>query len=294
MMLYLIAGLAIGAIYALIALGFVVIYRSSQVFNFAQGELVMLGAYLTATLADLMPWPLAVLGALLGTGLVALAIERTVLRKLVGRPVYVSIILTIIVGSVIRIAVLLIWGTGTRGMPTPWDPLADVSLGSLEISVNNVAALLAAGIALAGYFVLIRYTKFGLSMRASSSDQESALSLGIPVGRVFAGTWFLAGVFAAIAGVFLAMFPRSVEPNLGLIALAAFPAVIVGGLDSALGTVIAALVLGVLQVLTEAYLNPLLGGFGQNFHAVFPYVVMIAFLLVRPYGLFGTVDVQRV
>ena len=291
MTLYLIAGLAIGAIYALIALGFVVIYRSSQVFNFAQGELVMLGAYLMATFADIMAWPFALLAAVLGTGIVALAIERTVLRKLVGRPVYVSIILTIIVGSVIRIAVLLIWGTGTRGMPTPWDPLAD---GVFGISVNNLAALLATGVALGGYFLLIRYTKFGLAMRASSSDQEAALSLGIPVGRVFAGTWFMAGVFAALAGVFLAMFPRSVDPNLGLIALAAFPAVIVGGLDSALGTVIAALVLGVLQVLTEAYLNPLLGGFGQNFHAVFPYIVMIGFLLVRPYGLFGTEEVQRV
>ena len=130
--------------------------------------------------------------------------------------------------------------------------------------------------------------------RATSSDQEAALCLGIPVGRIFGLTWFIAGAFAALAGVFLGMFPRTVDTNLGLIALKAFPVVIVGGLDSALGVVAAGAILGVVEVMTQGYVNPLLGPLGQNFHEVLPYLIMILFLMVRPYGIAGREEVERV
>jgi len=289
------SGLALGAVYALVALGFVVIYRASQVFNFAQGELLTVGAFAMVSLCRAgLPWGLALVGALVGTGLVAAVVERGVLRPLVGRPVFVTIIVTIFVGFILRALVMILWGTDTQGMPTPWETTAVVELGSVRVLVNSLAALGAGVVALATFFLLFRTTRLGVAMRATASDQETALALGIPVGRVFAATWFVAGVCAALGGVFLGMFPRSVDPNLGFVALRAFPAVIVGGLDSPTGTVIAGLLLGVLEVLAQAYVNPHLGGFGHNFHAVFPYAVMVLFLVVRPYGLLGTREVERV
>ena len=291
----LVSGLALGTIYALVALGFVVIYRSSQVFNFAHGEFLTFGAFISITLLDFgLPWGLAILGAMAATGALGAAIEKTVLRPLVGRPVFVPIILTIFVGSVLRTLMLLNWGSEPHGIATPWNTLSSVSIGGASLLVNSLAAVAASAIALMSYFLLIRYTRMGVAMRATSSDQETALALGIPVGRVLGSTWFLAGAYAALAGIFLGLFPRSVDVNLGFVAMRAFPAVIIGGLESPGGAIIGGIVLGVLEVLTQGYVNPLLGEFGKDFHAVFPYLVMIAFLIVRPYGLFGMSRVQRV
>ncbi len=289
------SGLALGAVYALIALGFVVIYRASQVFNFAQGEFLMVGAFLTVSLASTgMPWALAVLGAMVGTGMLAAVVERVVLRPMVGRPVFATIILTIFVGMILRSIVMIVWGTSSRGMPTPWDTTATIELFGARVLVNSIGAVGAGGIALAAFFLILRYTRIGVAMRATSSDQEASLALGIPVGRIFGATWFLAGMYAALGGVFLGMFPRSVDPNLGFVALRAFPAVIVGGLDSPLGVVIAGVLLGLLEVLAQSHINPELGSFGQNFHAVFPYIVMILVLVIRPRGLMGSREVKRV
>lgn len=288
------SGLALGAIYALVALGFVVIYRASRVFNFAQGELVAVGAFVMVALVELgLPWFLALLATLTLTGALAAAVERVVLRPLVGRPVFVTIILTIFVGFLLRTGLLLVWGSDPRGMPTPWPPAATLELGGARLLANALAALAASAVALGTFFLVVRRTRLGVAMRAAASDQEAALSLGIPVGRVLGTSWFLAGAFAALGGIFLGMFPRNVDANLGFIALRAFPAVIVGGLESAGGAVLAGLGLGLLEVFAQAYVNPQLGDFGHNFHAVFPYLVMIAFLVVRPRGLFGVRKVER-
>lgn len=289
-----VSGLSLGAIYALIALGFVVIYRASEVFNFAQGELLSSGAFIMVALcAQGVPWVIALPLTMVLTGLLAAGIERAVMRPLIGRPIFVSAILTIFVGFFLRAMVIIIWGVDPRGMPTPWDTTAVVELGGARVLVNSLASVAAGGAALAAFFALIRYTRLGIAMRAASNDQEASLAHGIPVGRILGTTWFLAGMFAALGGVFLGMFPSSVDANLGLIALRAFPAVILGGLESAIGAVVAALILGVLEVLAQAYLNPVLGSFGHNFHGVFPYLVMILVLIVRPYGLFGHSEVKR-
>jgi branched-chain amino acid transport system permease protein len=288
------SGLALGAIYALIALGFVVIYRASEVFNFAQGELLSTGAFLMVMLSGFgVPWPLALIAAMLLTGLLAAAIERGVMRPLIGRPIFVSAILTIFVGFFLRAMVIIVWGVDPRGMPTPWETTAVVEIADARILVNSLASVGACSLALGAFFLVIRYTRLGVAMRAASSDQEASLAHGIPVGKILGTTWFLSGMFAALGGAFLGMFPNNVDSNLGLIALRAFPAVILGGLESALGAVLAALILGVLEVLAQAYLNPLLGHFGHNFHGVFPYLVMILVLIVRPYGLFGHQEVKR-
>jgi branched-chain amino acid transport system permease protein len=288
------SGLALGAIYALIALGFVVVYRASEVLNFAQGELLSCGAFTMVMLCEQgLPWPLALLGAMAVTGLVAMGIERGVMRPMIGRPIFVSAILTIFVGFFLRALVIIIWGVEPRGMPTPWDTTSVAEILGARVLYNSLASVAAGAVALATFFVVVRYTRLGVAMRAASSDQEASLAHGIPVGRILGITWFLSGVFAGLGGAFLGMFPNSVDPNLGYVALRAFPAVILGGLESAGGAVVAALILGVLEVLAQAYLNPALGQFGHNFHGVFPYIVMILVLIVRPYGLMGHARVKR-
>jgi len=288
------SGLALGAAYALVALGFVVIYRASRVFNFAQGELLAFGAMLMTTLAGTgLPWIVALLLAMTGTGLLGAAVERVALRPLLGRPVFVTIILTIFVALLLRAAVVVVWGADPRGMPTPWERTGTVSLGGAQVLLSSLGAIAAGGAALGLFFFIIKRTRIGVAMRAAANDQEVALALGIPVGRVFASTWFLSGAYAALAGVFLSMFPANAEPNLGYVALRAFPAVIVGGLESPPGAVIAGLALGLLEVLAQGYLNPSLGQLGHGFHTVFPYLVMIAFLVIRPYGILGRKEVER-
>ncbi len=289
------SGLALGSIYALVALGFVVIYRASQVLNFAHGEFVMLGAFLMISLVQVGMWWIVALGVTMAvTGGVGMGVERAVLRPLIGRPVFVTIIVTIFVSALMRVAIFVIWGVSERGMPTPWDSTAVVEVMGARVLYNSVATIGATGLVLFSFYQLFQRSRVGVHMRATASDQEVALGLGIPVGRVFAFSWFLAGALAALAGVFLGTFPRNVDINMWLIALAAFPAVLIGGLESPLGAVIGGLALGVVQLLTQGYVNPLLGAFGNNFHQVFPYAIMIAFLVVKPYGLFGSREVERV
>jgi branched-chain amino acid transport system permease protein len=298
------SGLALGAVYALVALGFVIIYRSSQVFNFAHGEFLGVGAFSMVSLVAWLPswlgaltWPLALAGAMAVTGVVAAGVERAVVRPMIGRPVFVTIILTIFVAFLLRALVIIVWGTDMRGMPTPWEPVASVELFGASVFVNSLGAVVAGVATLAVFFALLKYSKLGIGMRATNNDQEVALALGIPVGRIFASTWFLAGAIAAVAGVFLVMYPKSLDANIGFVALKAFPAVIVGGLTSPVGTVIAGLLLGLSEVLAQGYLQgwlePLIGDLAKNIHEVFPYVVMILVLMVRPHGLFGHKEVER-
>lgn len=289
------SGLALGTTYALVALGFVVVYRASQVFNFALGELLTTGGFLMVALCGAgLPWPLALIGAMGITGLLGAGIERIVLRPLIGRPVFVTIIVTIFVGMILRSVLLLIWGPEPVGMPTAWEPTAAMKIGSASVLYSSLGAVIAGAVTLLGFWLMIHKTKLGVAMQATSSNQETALALGIPVGRIFGSTWFIAGAVAALAGIFLSMFPRNLDSNLGFVALRAFPAVIVGGLDSIGGAVIAGLGLGLLEVLAQGYVNEHLGSFGHNFHAVFPYLVMVFFLVFKPHGLFGTKEVERV
>lgn len=290
-------GLSLGSIYALIALGFVVIYRSSQIFNFAHGELVAIGAFTMSSMLGFgLPWPLAFVACMVITGAVAAGVERVVIRPMIGRPVFVTIILTLFVALLLHALTLIIWKTPRR-IPTPWAPegsATNIDLLPTEGLYNDIASVTAGMLALAAFFYLIRYTKLGIGMRATNYDQETALALGIPVGRIFASTWFLAGVFAAIAGVFLSIYPNAADHNIGFVAMRAFPAVIVGGLTSPVGAAIAGVLLGLLEAFGKAYLEKPLGEFGNNISTVIPYVAMMLVLVVKPYGLFGTKDVERV
>lgn len=289
------AGLSLGAMYALVALGFSVIYRASRVFNFAHGELLAIGALSMASFTDMrVPWVIALVLSMLITGVVAMGIERAVVRPMIGRPVFVTIILTLFVALLLRALSIVIWGVQPHSIPSP---LGDSMLslgGSAGIPYQTIAQIVVALLALGAFFFMLGKTRLGVGMRATSADQEVAMGLGIPVGRVLGATWLFAGMLAGLAGVFAAMKHAMFGHEATIIiAFRSFPAVIVGGLTSPTGTVIAGFLLGLLEIFAPVYLGPHLGGFGKNLQDVFPYVIMIVFLMVRPYGLLGTRDVER-
>ena len=289
------AGLSLGAMYALVALGFSVIYRASRVFNFAHAELLGLGAFAMTSLVEArLPWPAALAITMAFTGAVAVVIERAVVRPMIGRPVFVTIILTLFVGLLLRAIAVVAWGVQPRALADPFGdatvPLAD----GAGVPYQTLAQIAAAVIAVAGFFALLRRTQLGIGMRATSTDQEVALALGLPVGRILGATWFLAGMLAGLAGVFAAMKNPTFDHSTTLIiAFRSFPAVIVGGLTSPSGAVIAGFLLGATEIFAPVYLSPHLGAFGHNLQDVFPYLVMILFLVLRPYGLLGQRDVER-
>lgn len=288
------AGTALGARYALVALGFVVIFRATGVINFAQGGLVAVGAYLAYQFADEMgvPFVLAVLLAVAGCALLGVVIERVVLSRTVGQPAFAVIMITIGLLFVLEQIIPTIWGYGSHNLGDPWG-IETVDAVGLSLAVRDLWTIVIAGAALGAFFLFFRYSRYGLAMRAVAIDQEAALAQGISVRKVVALSWGISGMVAALAGVTLASGAAGVTPAISFIALAAFPAMILGGLDSPIGAVVGGLIIGITQTLTAGYQPEHAAWLGDNFHVVMPYVVMIVILMVRPYGLFGTREVDR-
>jgi branched-chain amino acid transport system permease protein len=288
-------GAALGARYALVALGFVIIYRATGVINFAQGGLVAIGAYLTYAFANGsgMPFALAVLLAVVCAAILGAALERVVLRRMVGQPVFAVIMITIGLLFIIEQAVTAIWGFDSLNLADPWG-VDTVKAGNVVLAVRDLWTLGIAAVILAGFFAFFRLSTLGVAMRATALDAEAALAQGISARRVFAISWGISAGLAALAGVTLASGPAALSPTIGAIALLAFPAMIVGGMDSPVGAVAGGMIIGITQALTAGYQQDIAPWLGDNFAAVMPYVVMILILLVRPYGLFGTREVRRV
>jgi branched-chain amino acid transport system permease protein len=291
----LVAGIAVGALYALVALGFVVIYKSTGVINFAQGALLLLGAYFAFSFEHNLglPFYLAVILAVVACAAVGVLIERLILSRMVGQPVFAVIMITI--GLTIAVEQIVIWRwTGLqRNFADPWG-LDTFKIGEVVVPVVNMIRIVVAGVLLVGFFLFFRYSRLGVAMRATASDQEAALAQGISARRIFALSWAVAAGIAAIAGILLASGGRGLDPSLGVVALVAFPAIILGGLDSPTGAIVGGVVMGVVETMTSGYSDKLPDWLGTNFHRVTPYVVLVAILLVRPYGLFGTKEVRRV
>ncbi len=285
-------GVSLGASYSLVALGFVVIYRASGVINFAQGAMLLLGAYLISWFAvDLgLPFLLAVLLAMGSLGSLGAGFHRIALRRVVGQHTFVLVMITIGASIAVSAAIDAIFGSNPRLLGDPWGS-SSFHVGGVTVTSVKLWGILVAGAALALYFAFDRYTRWGLAMRATAADEEATLSVGVPVRRVHGLTWALAGGLATLGGLFLAGFPNAPGPTLGDAALRAFPAVVLGGLSSSVGAVVGGLLIGIVEVMTSGYAPSWLG---TNFYAVAPYVLMIAILLVRPYGLLGTRPVERV
>lgn len=287
-------GLGNGAVIALIALGFVIIYKSSKVISFAQPSLMIVGAvtvsYLSVSYG--LPFLLAVPIAMVLTAALGLVIERLALRPMVGKPVFVVAIITIGVDIALRIVMNEFIGATIRQVGDPWG-LSVLTIGTVVLQQRYIAMLAVLLLALGALVLFFRRSKQGLAMRAAALDQETSLAQGISVGTVFALSWGIAGALAALGGAFVGT-GSGVTQTTWIIALAALPAIVIGGLDSIPGAVIGGLVVGVVQALVATYQPTNAAFLGQGFDVVSPYVLLLLVLLVRPYGLFGTPEVERV
>lgn len=287
-----VTGIVVGMIYALAALGFVLIYKASRVINFAQGYFVALGAFGTLAIAQTthVPFVVAVLGSLAGSLLLGVLVERLLLRPMIGEPVIAVIMVTIGLAAVLRGAILLFWGAGNFGFPQLL-PEAPLNLGPLIVSPVHLGALVIS-LALLGVFVVFfRGTTLGVAMRAVADDQQAAQSLGVSVRRIYAASWAIAAMVEATAGVVVGSINGLNADALSFIGLKVFPAVILGGLDSVPGAVVGGVTIGVLENLAGGYLDPLVGGGTKE---VAPFAILVLALMLRPYGLFGTVEIERV
>jgi branched-chain amino acid transport system permease protein len=286
-------GLSLGAIYALIALGFAVIFKASEVVSFMHGSLLLFGAYTIARLSDAIGfWPGLFLG-ILATAALALLVERVLINRLRGAPVISLAILTIGVDILLVTELTRRIGSDILNVGHPWGGKF-VRFGDVGITENRLIAIGVAAVLIAGFFAVFKYSDWGVAMRASAEDGETAALMGIRLGRVSALAWVVAGALAAVAGLFLVGSPTpGVQPGLQAVALRAFPAAILGGLDSTGGALVGGLVIGLAESLTAGYQDHLLF-LGRGFGDVMPYVVMILVLLVRPSGLFGTKELTRV
>jgi branched-chain amino acid transport system permease protein len=291
---FVLAGVALGSIYALICLGFVVIYRATGVINFAQGGLVVLGAFLTHefSVRQGLPFAVAVLLAVLMVAGIGMALERVVFRPMVGQPTFAMILITLGVLFVLEQASAARWGYDVLLLGDPWG-VETVQMAGATVKVADLWTLGAAGAALAALFALFRFSTLGIAMRAGAADPEAALAHGISPQAIHGLSWAIAGAVATLAGVFLSAGPKGVDLSLSLVAFRAFPAMILGGLDSPEGAVTGGLLIGLIEVLTAAYIVTALPAVGANFHVVMPYLVMVLILIVRPYGLFGREEVRR-
>ena len=289
----LIQGVSLGFIYALIALGFVVVFKATEVVNFAHGSLVLLGGYVVAVNRDQFGFALALVMGIVAAALGALIVERVFVRKLKGGDANALAILTIGINVIILTELTRRIGSRVLSPGGPWGSNI-VDIGSFRVPAARLAAIGVAVVVIGAFFAAYKFTSWGVATRAAAEDSEAAALMGIRLGRVSMTSWVVAGVLAAIASIFLTAYPTpGLDNNTGLLALKAFPAAILGGLDSTGGALVGGIVVGLAQAMTEGYegnLSFLGGGFGS----IMPYVVMLAVLIWRPSGLFGTKDVARV
>lgn len=291
-------GLGNGAIYALLAVGFVVIYKSTQVISFAQPALMVVGAVAVSYFSVSVGWPfwLAVIAGMAFAGVVGLGVERTALRPLVGRPPFIAAIVTLGVDIVLRNIANRFIGANPKQLGDPFG-FSSFDIGGAAVSYRDVAAFVVGLVVFGVLFAFFKYSRLGLAMRAAAFDQEVALAQGINVGTVFAVSWAMAAALAALAGSFL--FGESGVDQLGWVkAFKALPAIILGGLDSVGGALIGGLAVGLVEAVFNTYqgdgAGQFLGFLGSNFAGVSPYVLMLIVLMVKPYGLFGTPEIERV
>jgi len=289
------AGFALGSTYALVALGFVVIYKSTGVINFAQGGLLALGAYLGYTFSNnlAVAFGFAVVLACLSAAVVGASVERLVLRRMVGQPPFAVIMITIGLLFVIDPLITAIWGFDNLPVDNPWN-IQTVEVGGLVLGVRDLWTIGLTAAVVVAFFLFFRHTRLGLAMRATAFDPEAALAQGISARRVYATSWAIAAALATLAGITLAAGPGGLSPSIGFIAFAAFPAMILGGLDSPAGAVLGGLAIGLAEALTRGYQDELFSWAGANVSLIVPYLLMIVILLIRPYGLLGTKDVRRI
>lgn len=284
---YAILGVLSGGVIALIALGFVLVYKGSGVINFATGEIMMVGAYLYYTAAVLLKLPpvLALMLALSGIAALALVVERLILRPLSGQPTIAALMATIGLGSMLHGSVEMLWGGDTLTVPSLL-PRTPILLGEILIPGTMMGNFVVSVVIVTALLVFFRYTKTGIAMRAVASDPVTSSTLGVNIHYSQGLTWILSGAVGTVAGVLIAG-TAGLSPLLASAALSVFAAVILGGIDSVLGAIVASVIVGCLDSFTNGYI----GGKARD---LVPYVVVLMILVVRPYGIFGTRSIERI
>ncbi len=277
-----ISGVAQGCIYGLIALGFVLIYKATETVSFVQGDLMMLGAFLGLALMSILGFPfwLAVVSSIAAMGVAGVALERVVIRPILGQPAFSIVMLTIGIGYVLRglITMIPVIGTDTHVMPVPYkDQVWNV--GALVLNVEQMVVIFCTALLCLLLFAVFRYSKVGIAMQASSQNQLAAYYMGIPVKKLNGLVWGLASAVAAIAGLLLAPI-TFVHANMGFVGLKAFPAAVVGGFGSLPGAIVGGLVIGLVESMAGFYAP-------EGWKDIAPYVVVLVMLWVKPNGIFG-------
>jgi branched-chain amino acid transport system permease protein len=310
---FLVQGIAQGAIYALVALGFVIIFRGTKVLNFAQGAFMLVGAFMVfnASITWGLNYWLSLILTALAMGILGFLLEALVLRKLRGRPTFTVIMATLGIGIALEQICTAIWGTDPLPLNDPMG-LTSFNVKGVPITLVDIVTLVTAALIASGLLIFFAKSRMGTAMQATSFDAEAAIAQGINPRIVYGLSWGIAASIATFAGVFLSSGNgRNVSPTLLNIALTAVPAAILGGLDSTKGAIVGGLVIGLAQQMMFGYqvdignwlgktINFTIGtfhyraGLGPNFHLVFPYLIMVGILLIRPYGVFGTKEVRRV
>ena len=286
-----VGGLAVGSIYALIALGFVLIYKATGVINFAQGELMMLGAYFCFTLITRyhIPFLPAFLITLVFSAILAILVEFLILRPMVGEPIFSVVMVTIGLAILLRSLVGIFWGHEEYKFPG-FISEQPIVLGGIRIAPEHMWTIITALVFLGLFALFFKFTRVGIGMRATSEDQDVAFLMGISVRKIFALSWIIAAIVASVAGVFFANM-YLIYSSMNFIGIRAFPAAVLGGMDSVAGAIIGGLLIGVIENLAGGYLDTLLGG---GIKEITAFVVLIIILMVKPYGLFGTEEIERV
>jgi branched-chain amino acid transport system permease protein len=286
-----IQGIAIGSVYALVALGFVLIYKASSVINFAQGELLMVGAYVCLGLvtAGGLPFGVGFILTIIFSVMLALIIERLILRPMIGEPAISIIMITIGLSLVLKSSIAAIWGVEINAFPTIF-PETPIRFGEIVVSQVYIYTSLAALVLVIIFAVFFKYSRMGIAMRATANSNQVAQSMGISVKKVFAISWCVAAVVSAIGGILIGNI-NGVNITLSSVGLKVFPAVILGGLDSIPGAVLGGLIIGILENLSGGYLDQVFGG---GVKEVAPFVALVIILMIKPYGLFGTEEIERV
>jgi branched-chain amino acid transport system permease protein len=280
-------GLSNGAILALAALGFVLIYKATSVINFAQGEFLLIGAYTfyAAMLVFGFHWSMAIFVGVIVAIVMGVVVERFVLRPMIGEEAVAVIMVTIGLASVLRGGVQFFFGTSPKETPR-FLPPGSLEIAGATIPWSRLLSIAIAAVVLGAFSLFFTRSRHGIAMRAVADDQQAALTMGISVRRVFAMAWALAAVTAVVGGILLANL-TGVSAGLAGFGLIVFPVVILGGLDSVPGTIVGGMIIGLLVQYTAGYIG---GGLQQ----VVPYVVLVLILMLRPYGLFGQTRIERV
>ncbi len=288
----LVTGLVIGSVYALVAMGFALIYKATSIINFAQGEFVLLGGYVCWWLYTGLHLPivLAFVLSMIIAVITGIVLERLILRPMIGEPIISVIMVTIALATVLKAMVPIFWDTQIQVFKPPVFSQEAIYLGSVRVSEVYLWTVGFAFLFLIIFALFFKFTRVGISMRAVADDQQVAQSMGISVKRVFAISWSIGALVSAVGG-FLVGNINGINIALSHFGLKVFPAVILGGLDSIGGAIIGGLTIGVLENIMGSYLDVYLGG---GVKEIAPFIVLIIILMIKPYGLFGIEEIERV